>query len=151
MSPRRPQHHVGDQLDIFGFAHPVDQYGHPLGPGERLARNDDPDTSHAAARNLNLRLRQSDAVALRWVMTTAPGAVATYDEMATALVEAGQYERHEQARRRVRVLIEEYGLMELAHDDAGHVIRHTNASGAEAQCWQLNAEGRRWMAQLQPV
>lgn len=118
-------------------------------PSDKLARNSDPETSKKAAKRLKLTLQPGDDEILRFLDEDVD--MATHDQIADHLVKLGRFKRHEPARRRIRVLTENYGLLELVIDPAtGKVVTDVNDSGADARCWRISGPGRmelaRWRA-----
>lgn len=98
----------------------------------RLARRDDPATSSMAAESLDLDITERHEHIVSWLRRNGP---ATDLEMAEAMVAAGVFRREEAARRAVRTVREEHGLMVPALDHRGDLVRHVNSTGREADCW----------------
>jgi hypothetical protein len=79
--------------------------------------------------------------------------MATFDECAVWLVDNGHYRRHEQGRRRARVLAENFAYLEYAYleengsavfDQTGrptHLVR-VNDSGRDANLMRVTGLGR---------
>jgi hypothetical protein len=103
---------------------------------DHLARREDKETSHLAAESLDLRLTAKHEAVIDWLTRNGP---ATDLELAEGLVRDGVFRREESARRAVRTVREEHGLMVPAVDDTGAVIRHVNSTGRAADCWTLGA------------
>lgn len=100
---------------------------------ERLARRDDPHTSHASAAQVDLRLKDKHRTLLAWLVDHR---YATDDQMAIAAVELGLCERLEQGRRLARTMREHHGLLVAMIDPAtGVQLTETNRSGRIALCW----------------
>ncbi len=97
-----------------------------------LARNTDPETSHLAAKSLNLELADKHLRLLTWMATHQP---ATDEAMSFAVIAAGDSDRHDQARRVVRTLRETHGMLVPAVGENGEVIRHRNSTDVWADCW----------------
>jgi hypothetical protein len=99
----------------------------------KLARNTDPATSHAAAASLDHKLKTHHLQALAWLGLHGPR---TDDEIAQGLVHDGIAKRTETARRWVRTLREEHGMIVPALDDKGAHIERVNDSGRAARAWR---------------
>jgi len=97
----------------------------------RLARTSDPVTSHAAAATITHTLTDHHRAVIDWLTDHGP---ATDDQIAQAMVDNGLTNRTETARRWVRTLREEHGLVVAAIHN-GHQIEYTNPSGRLALAW----------------
>lgn len=99
-----------------------------------LARNNDPWTSAAAARGVDLTLDGRHEILGSWLRRNAP---ATYDEMAIACVALGLCERLERGRRIARTMREAHGLIDPAFGPDGKQMWGINDSGKAALCWRM--------------
>ena len=111
-----------------------------------LARTSDPVTSQRAVASLNLSLKDSDRVILTFLATEADEAMATDIELAEMMVERGHYHKDEQARRRVRTLREELGLIRRVWLRPNRPATRMNPSGVEGQLNCLTEAGHRKVA-----
>jgi hypothetical protein len=111
--------------------------GEPTLFDQPLARRSDPETSHRAARSLTHKLTDKHRVLLAWLESFGP---ATDDKMADRMVASNQCARHEQARRIVRTLREQYGYIVPALDDDGNQRETVNSSGRMARMWAVSPD-----------
>lgn len=98
------------------------------------ARHTDPATSHLAAAALTYSLDERHARVLSWLAAYGP---ATDDTIAGAMVAAGLWSRHEQARRAIRTLRENHLLIRPVIDDDGLLVLGRNESGRAAIMYEV--------------
>ena len=100
------------------------------------ARNSDPHTSRRAAEGLSHKLTDKHQAIIQYVKER-PGGAATDDQIASAMVNRGLWQRHEQARRAIRTLRERHGLLRAKRFADGTVATSRNLlSGREAILWE---------------
>ena len=116
-----------DQPDLFSYA--------------ALARTSDPATSHLAAKSLDLQLKQKHLDALAVIANCAHREDLTDDALSELLYEYKIVARHEQGRRIVRTLRENYGFLRFATVEGEPVVT-ANRSGRLAQVNELTETGR---------
>lgn len=113
-----------------------------------LARQSDPETSHRAARSLDLKLKPKHVAALRVIATRQRAEDLTDDGLSEIIVDFGIAQRHEQARRIVRTLRENYGFLQISQQESGLPVVATNSSGRLAQVNELTAAGHNFLNEI---
>ena len=98
------------------------------------ARSTDPATSHLAAAALTYTLDDRHRRVLTWLAAYGP---ATDDTTAAAMVAAGLWARHEQARRAIRTLREAHDLIRPVLDETGAPVTARNESGRAAIVYEV--------------
>lgn len=98
-----------------------------------LARHSDPSTSHRAAEAVSLELDDRHRKVFGYLYMWGP---LTDDQLADTLVARQVYARHEQARRAIRTLRENYGLIVPFLNDDGTHAEAVNSSGRMARLWK---------------
>ena len=103
----------------------------------RYARGSDPDTARQSAEQITTRITGKHLAAMQILLDLE---AATFDMVADELVRHGIVQRHEQGRRLMRTICEDHDYARLVELD-GKPMTLPNASGREAQCYELTMRG----------